>query len=30
LAELTLALAELHEIQLVVQFYRSLGGGWQQ
>ena len=29
-AQLTLAQAELHEIQSVVQIYRSLGGGWQQ
>ena len=29
-AQLTLAQAELHEIESVVQIYRSLGGGWEQ
>lgn len=29
-AQLTLAQAELRELQSLVQIYRSLGGGWQQ
>jgi len=30
LAQLTLAQAELQELESLVQIYRSLGGGWQQ
>jgi len=29
-AQLSLAQAQLRELQSLVQIYRSLGGGWQQ
>jgi multidrug efflux system outer membrane protein len=29
-AQLTLAQAQLNELQSLVQIYRALGGGWQQ